>query len=347
VREPADTEGREVESVIGAVRHGQFRSRGITLLAATWCAFGAAGCGGSGHSHPPVSLRSEMESAVIGQPASGNWESTTVHRLQLGPIRLPRGAASVTTITTKAVATASVVFVPQGGRSTLSGQSLIPPAGMSVTAAGSVTADVARDARGKWKVYSAQFTFAPPPVQVRHAPAIHALVRHAIRTLFTFSGDRRAYAQAQHPYYALPSAASPQPTVGGAPTPSNLLGFPGDLFAPRCPRGDIALVPSNMSPAQVRISPKTKLVSSVPLVLQVRGTVRVSTEGWKGVSATAPLAAPDIPCGSATATVRFDATVVKSMVSGKWLIGELGATGNNPDVSGGSVDGIYLGIGVD
>ena len=104
--------------MIGAVRHGQFRSRGITLLlAATWCAFGAAGCGGSGHSHPPVSLRSEMESAVIGQPASGNWESTTVHRLQLGPIRLPRGAASVTLISTKAVATASVVFVPQeGGR---------------------------------------------------------------------------------------------------------------------------------------------------------------------------------------------------------------------------------------
>jgi hypothetical protein len=305
-----------------------------TILTIVECACLVTGCGASTSkkaSSPAAVLHDEVVKALVGQPQNGPWVSTTVRKLRLGAIVVPHGNPDyASTITSRANATATITAQSQGPGT---GQRLIPRSGATVTANGSVTATVAQFAK-KWVVQTAQFKFPPPPEGVRHDPAIHRIVAAALETLFTYHGDPARYNRAQLPFYAtsgsnggvlgaFSASGSSPPALTTIPGGGGSLGgeIMSGLFSQSCPSKNALLVlPATMTLSQIRISPRFKLVSNLPTVLEVDASVAVTGQGW---TADQPGSGAVIRCGNAIATIRLKVAVAKSMITGRWLIGQI------------------------
>jgi hypothetical protein len=304
-----------------------------TVFAIAGCAGALAGCGTSSTGKPisqAAILRKDVVRAVVGHPQNGPWQSTTVGRLRMAAIAVPRGDPHhASTVTAKVTATATITFASQGPES---GQRLIPSSGATVTGDGSVTATVAEFGK-KRVVQTALFNFAPPSERVRHDPAIHRLIGTALHALFTYRDDPAAYERAQLPFYGTSgnaaAAADGLTAETSAPALTTLPGAGGSLggdllsalFSSSCPSKSALLVlPATMTLSQLRISPTTKLVSSLPTVLEVDASVAVLGQGWTAVE---PGRGTVMRCGPSTARIGLKLAVVKSMITGRWLIGEI------------------------
>ncbi len=321
-----------MNSVAGGKRSASWR--GIVTSLAVGCAVSvAAGCGGAtGHASTSQAavLHAGVVKALVGQPRNGPWETTTVRKLRLAAIAVPHGNPDyASTIVSTARATITITIPPQGpGFSQL----VVPSSGATVTADGSVTATAAKFGR-KWVVQDAQFNFPPLPASVRHDPVISRLVARTLRALFTYHGDRSAYAQRQRSFYATSdngSASALSPSGGSQPAlttqPDGVSGSLGGedlfgMFPAICPsKSALLMLPTTMTLSRLSLSPAIKVVSSTPTVVEVQASASVFGQGWTAID---PNSSRVMRCAPSTATLSLRVAVVKSMINGHWLIGEI------------------------
>lgn len=322
---------------------------GLAALVAV-AALTLAGCGGSGQQQSAqiaAGIRKALAGASLQAPG---WEQLTVRAVKLGSVRAPQ--ARQTTLTTTATVTIAATIAQQPDIPAASTQRILPPSGASITEPGSVTATLVKDARGDWLVSGASVSTRPATVAGDPAPSTAAAA--AAKALFTYNGNLAVYTRSQRPFYATTSVATPAGSNNGAFAPPTLSRFAAagylghaevNSFLPYDPaacspgHGEAAytvLLPGRMAASLVRVTGAQELFR-IPPTVQVDGKLMVTFSGVQGQI----LGGGTLPCPTARVAVSVHAIMVRSMVSGQWLVGDLTVT---PPGSGASF-GVYTGLG--
>ncbi len=290
-----------------------------------------AACGGSSQqqtSQIAAGIRSNLVGQTLNSPA---WETVTVRDLRLGPIKPPPDKAMRATVSAAGKETLGVTFAPTAfapGSSVINHQLVVSPGGTTLEEPATVTATVAKNAHGDWAVVSAD-SRAPsegPGLTFASDPALPKTTLAAVRILFTYSGNRSAYAQAQRSFYAItldpptldiPSSGDGGAFVGGAEL--------GNLFTPNCPArgvdvGGTLLLPGHMQVRDLRLT-DVQALYDIPPAVQETGKVTILSSGWTSMDRAGGTAT--LPCQSVTTVLSFHAGMVRSLISGRWLVGDL------------------------
>ena len=284
-----------------------------------------AGCGGARISQMGQALTTMQRMAAgFGNFSPTAWDSMVVRHVQLRAVgQMPRtGTRGVFAAEGRATVAVGVAL----NSLTPTQQRLVAPGGSIVTEAVRVTAAVAKD-HGRW---SAQRVFdvglLPAPLRLTDYARARNAALGAMRSLFTYAGG--AYAHAQRGFYATTVVAGVRdPALGLVPlaTP-NLAEASASLYGADCLLSagfplELVLA-EEMRPMDLRIT-RARALDDLPPTIQVNGRIGVaigrwstSVKGYKG-------------CTPTMATFSFDAVMVRSLTSGRWLVGQVDTGGGN------------------
>jgi len=305
-----------------------------------------AACGGASPGSQASHVLKGIEQVAVGSHPTFDgfpaWEAVSLRALRLRSIKLPPTNATAGTAT--GIGQAELLISPSSDAGT--GQRVIPPSGVTVTVPAQVSATISESAalHGAWVVsgdVQETLNLPPLPASVAQDPAIARTAIAAIDALFTFEGDRPAYARAQLSFYANATAAGVQ--SGACPPTLTTVPIPGagpdygpkpDAFIGHADILDVledadqsfvppnAATPVRMSASGARMT-GAQVVAKVFPTIQVKGTVIVSADVSLRAGGQQPRNS------RVRGAVPWQATLVRSPTSGRWFVGDMSIFAQN------------------